>query len=489
MCRGLFLVLLGTTGLSGRAIAQGPIAAPITKGNVRIELELVADDLTAPHYLTHAHDNSGRLFIVDQRGDILLNKNGVQQSTPYFSVNNLLVNTRPGFDERGLIGMAFHPDFANQGTSGFGKFYTNTSEPTSGAADFPVSPPTGDQYEHQGVIREWTVDPTQDVISGSPVSRELLRVDQPQFNHNGGALVFGPDKNLYIGYGDGGGGGDDEPGHGPIGNGQNINTILGSIARIDPFGNNSANGNYGVPADNPFVGQTGVDEIYAYGVRNPFQFNFDVDAATGLASAGTTERLIVADVGQSNIEEVDVVNLGDNLGWRYKEGSFFYDPTTNAVSETPFPGIVLPSGFAPVDPVLEYDHDEGRSIVGGFIYRGTELPELEGKYVFADFTTGGFASSNGRLFYGDLDTGEINEFILGFDDRALGLFNKGIGRGPDGELYLIAGSNLGPFRDPVTNEGFGSVFKIVRAVPEPSSVVMLAALSGAVILRRRSKAS
>ena len=343
---------------------------------------------------------------------------------------------------------------------------------------------------HQGVIREWTVDPTLDVITSPIASRELIRVDQPQANHNGGALNFGPDNNLYIGYGDGGGANDlgfsgDPEGHGPNGNGANSETILGSVVRIDPLGRNDQQQRtiWSIPANNPYVGAAGLDEIYVSGLRNPFQFGFDVDPATGQVTATATGRFILPDVGQNNIEEVNIAQLGDDLGWRYKEGSFFFDPVTGGVSTTEFPSIVLPTGFSPVDPKLEYDHDEGASIVGGYIYRGNAIPELDGKYVFADWGTFG-SIPNGRLFYGDLDTGEIKELIIGFDDRALGLHARGIGRGADGELYVVTGVNLGP------SGSLGGVFKIVSAgvaVPEPSSLAVLALLSTTVVLRRRSR--
>ncbi len=306
------------------------------------------------------------------------------------------------YDERGLLGLAFHPDFNNSGTGGFGKFYTHTSEDASGTADFTISLPGGVEPDHQGVIREWTFDPTLDVIAASTVSRELIRVDQPQFNHNGGALVFGPDSQLYLGFGDGGAARDIGDGHSTTGNGQNSTTIHGSILRIDPLGNDSANGNYGIPTDNPFVNDASFqNEIYAYGLRNPFQFDFDVNPVDGSVGGDYSGDLIVADVGQNNIEEVDIVSSGDNLGWNFKEGSFFYDAEANAVSETPWAGIDLPTGFDPVDPSLEYDHDEGLSVVGGYIYRGSEIPKLYGKYVFGDFS-GDFFDPTGRMFVGDL---------------------------------------------------------------------------------------
>ncbi|MGI9515948.1 MAG: PQQ-dependent sugar dehydrogenase, partial [Pirellulaceae bacterium] len=308
---------------------QGPIADTIGLSNIVIELELVADNLVAPNYLTHAGDRTDRLFVVDQDGFVHLIKNGKQQATPYLDASSLIValggfnppfhDPFVDFDERGLLGLAFHPDFNQRSREGFGRFYTYTSEPNSGVSDFTVAIGPGDMFDHQAVvIREWTVDPSADVIVGDPavISRILMRIDEPQFTHNGGMVAFGPDRMLYISLGDGGNGHDAGMGHGTDGNGQDPTNVLGTILRIDPLGKNSANGQYGVPADNPFVFGPEVDEIFAWGLRNPFRFSFDTDPATGMISPGTTGQLIVADVGQRNIEEVNIVLPGDNLGWR-----------------------------------------------------------------------------------------------------------------------------------------------------------------------------
>ena len=489
------LVALLTTVLSvatnwSTGHGQGPISDPIERSDVRVGINQLAGDFVAPHYLASVNDNSGRLFVVDQAGDIGLIKNGVVQSSPWFSTSSLLpelglFGTQDPFgdyDERGLLGFAVHPDFSKAGAAGFGKFYTHTSENISGNADFTVAMPAGVTHDHQGVIREWTVDPTLDSVGSSETvaSREILRVDQPQSNHNGGALVFGPDQNLYIGFGDGGGAKDEGNGHGVIGNGADRSTIHGSILRINPFGNSSSNGQYGIPDDNPFLSDpSSIDEIFAYGLRNPFQFNFDVNPEDGSVGGMFTGDLLVADVGQSNIEEINRVNSGDDLGWRYKEGSFFYDNFLNEVSETPIDGIVLPDGFNPIDPLLEYDHDEGISVVGGFIYRGAAIPELQGKYVFGDFS-GDFFNPSGRLFVGDLETGIIEELLSGDE---LGMFVKGIGRDADGELYILAGTNLGPFRDDA-GVGYGGVFKLT-AVPEPSGSLLVVAFAGFIFVRRQ----
>jgi glucose/arabinose dehydrogenase len=426
--------------------SEDPISEPIEKGSVRIELEAVASGLVAPVYLTHAGDSTDRLFVVDQPGKILIIEDGMLLKTPFLDIRDRV--HMPGFfgtldesdfDERGLLGLAFHPGFGDPQSPGYQKIYTYTSEMNVLPADFTTEPlPDGVVHDHQSVIAEWMVDMVNPDIIDPDTRREIMRIDEPQFNHDGGMVDFGRDGYLYISLGDGGAADDVADGHGDTGNGQNINTVLGSILRIDPLDPMitvdkldavSANGSYRVPVDNPFVGTDGVDEIYAYGFRNPWRFSFHPD----------TGDLIVGDVGQNQIEEVDIVHKGDNHGWNLKEGTFRFNPVDGTVSDD-LSG--LPAGL--IDPVAEYDHDEGITVVGGYIYRGSAIPELWGKYVFGDFSTG-FFLADGRLLYADLGTGLIKELVLGIDDRDLGLYIKAFGQDADGELYLLAGNNLGPF--------------------------------------------
>ncbi len=423
-----------------------PIPEPIEKGAVSIGLEVVASGLTAPVYLTHAGDGTDRLFVVNQPGKIWVIENGQLLNTPFLDVTDRV--HMPGFfgtldvndfDERGLLGLAFHPGFANPQSPGYQKIYTYTSEPFDFPPDFTTEPlPAGVVYDHQSVITEWTVDSANPNIIDASTRREIMRIDQPQFNHDGGMVDFGRDGYLYISLGDGGAADDVADGHGATGNGQNKNTVHGSILRIDPLDPMittdsldavSANGSYRVTADNPFVGVDGVDEIYAYGFRNPWRFSFHPD----------TGDLIVGDVGQNEIEEIDVVHAGGNYGWNLKEGTFRFDPAEGTVSDD-LTG--LPTGL--IDPVAQYDHDDGITTIGGFIYRGSAIPELWGKYVFGDFSSD-FFLADGRLLYADLGTGLIREFTIGIDDRDLGLYVKAFGQDADGELYLLAGTNLGPF--------------------------------------------
>ncbi|MFT4585683.1 MAG: glucose/arabinose dehydrogenase [Gammaproteobacteria bacterium] len=382
------------------------------------------------------------------------------------------------FDERGLLGAAFHLEFASNG-----KFYTFTSEAIDEPADFSVTLPVGESFNHQSVVAEWTTT-TGDGNSNSInvlSRREVLRIDNPQFNHNGGMINFGRDEPLYIAVGDGGNADDVGSGHSfPQGNGQDRTNVLGSFLRIDVDGRDSANGQYGIPSDNPFIdpeadpGDEFADEIFAYGFRNPYRFNFDTE----------TGELIAGDVGQGEIEEVDIVVSGGNYGWSLKEGSFRFDPNTGEI----FDDVAADSLTEDlIDPVLEYDHDEGSSVIGGFVYRGSAITELIGKYVFGEFTNDGFFVPGGRLLYGDLDSSLIQEFIIGLDVRAFGLFVNGLGIDADGELYVLGTTDLGPRVAGALSTG-GQIVKLVAApVPLPGAVWLFgSALAGIRLARRKA---
>jgi hypothetical protein len=426
---------------------EDPIPEPIPLGDITIRLIPLIDGLVAPNWGVPApgicQQKLPRMFITDQVGIVWALHLRSRERTVFLDVSDRLVPLGafgPGtFDERGLLGIAFHPDYSENGL-----LYTYTSEPVSGEADFSTMPP-GTAPNHQSVVREWQVpDPCNRASVVDPgSSRELLRIDEPQFNHNGGALNFGPDGMLYIALGDGGQADDQGVGHSPQGNGQDTTNPLGDILRLDPQGSNSANGQYGIPDDNPFVGQSGyVPEIYASGFRNPFRFSFD--PATG--------EMWIGDVGQNDIEEVDKGVSGGNFGWNLKEGSFCFNPNGTE------PGFVTDCapGQVPddlIDPVAEFDHDEGIAVIGGFVYHGKLVPALRGKYVFGDFdrpTPG----RDGRLFYLDED-GQIFEFRL--DRReTLGLALLGFGVDSVGNVYVLANATGTPFGET------GVIFKISR---------------------------
>jgi len=348
-----------------------------------------------------------------------------------------------GYDERGLLGMAFHPDFRRNGL-----FYTFSSQPVKGKADFSTMP-AGAAPNCQSVITEWRVmDPEnddEDLVVDMSSARELMRIDKPQFNHNGGTLVFGPDNMLYISLGDGGNANDRGVGHVPGGNAQSLapGNVLGKILRIDPLGRNSANGKYGIPCDNPFVEEgTAPAEVWAYGFRNVFRMSFD----------SRRGKLWAGDVGQNDIEEVDIVEKGHNYGWPIKEGTFLFDVDS---TETGFvyansPGS--PSGLT--DPIAEYDHNDAGvsqriAIVGGFVYRGHELRDLRGQYVFGDYSSA-FAQPLGHMFILNRREREV-EYL---DAPGLAVF--GFGEDSRGEMYLL-GNGSGVFNDTT-----GKVMRIAR---------------------------
>ncbi len=443
--QGVLWLWLGLS-LAGTPPAEAldnPIPAPIPTSTIRVGLETVATGLVAPNLLVDPSDGTDRLLVVDQPGQIWLIKDGTLLETPFLNVSDRLVSLNTFFDERGLFGLALHPQFSMPGTGGYRRLYTYTSEPNIGTADFVDGTINTD---HQSVVAEWLVDANNPDVVDSSTRREIVRIDQPQANHNAGMLAFGPDMNLFIALGDGGNGDDQGDGHSPQGNAQDLEKVHGKILRIDPLGNNSANSQYGIPGNNPFTTDpNAIDEIFAYGFRNPFRFSFE------LAADGTqTDNMIIADVGQHDIEEVNTMDVsvdgGSNFGWRVKEGTFIFDeggPGVDGDVTADSPG--QPPGL--VDPVVQYDHTEGRAIIGGYVYRGNEIAGLQGSYDFADYEGPGMG--RGRIFETDLDAAnpQIRELLL--DDGPLvtgGQFDfriKGFGQDAEGNVYVLAGEGFG----------------------------------------------
>ena len=304
----------------------------------------VATGFTNPEDLQQPNDASGRLFVVEQGGRIqMIQSDGTRASSPFLDVTG-----RDGFTsggETGLLGLTFHPLYAQNR-----RFFVNYTRTIGG--------------QLQTVIAEFTASASNANFADVATENILFTVDQPFSNHNGGGLTFAKDGFLYIGLGDGGGSGD------PQCNGQNINVLLGKILRIDVDSAPAAGLNYALPADNPFVGKTGRDEIWLYGLRNPFRFSFD----TG------NGNLWIGDVGQDSFEEVDMLTPqqgGANMGWNIREGTH---PFTSPCSQT---------GTALTDPIFDYDHSAGdKTVIGGHVYRGTKMPALVGAYVFGDFISG-----------------------------------------------------------------------------------------------------
>jgi glucose/arabinose dehydrogenase len=451
------------------------VAAPTgaASGSTIVELETVASGLTAPVGLTHAGDGSGRLFIVEQTGQIRIVEDGAVLATPFLDISGLLPVLNTFFDERGLLGVAFHPTY-----SANGRFYVRYSSPRTGGIGEPCFGTS--RGCHSEVLAEYRVS-TEDANVADPTSGVVLfTVDEPQFNHDAGDVAFGPDGFLYFTLGDGGGAHDglaDVPvSHGPIGNGQNIETTLGSILRIDVnhravchrgttlrVGTPATDAHlrhgdtlgacagdqpmalYGIPSDNPFADATGADEIYAYGLRNPYKFSFD-------DGPGGDGALYLADVGQNLFEEVNIIERGGNYGWVIREGFHCFDafnPTTppTTCSDTG------PFGEPLLDPIVEYSHpgsgfspEFGITVIGGFVYRGSESPGLVGSYIFGDFAEA-FFNPSGKLLFLDDPTGPsppIEQIQIGLDDRDYGLFLKGFGEDENGEIYACGSTALAP---------------------------------------------
>ena len=297
---------------------------------------------TDPVGIYHAGDNSNRLFVLEQTGTIKVfnNDSSIQNADVFLDLTSI-VEQDGGYTEEGLLGLAFHPDYIENGY-----FYVNYTS----------------HNPRRNVIARYSVsddNPTQ----GNPESAFIiLEVNQPYTNHNGGQMGFGPDGYLYIIFGDGGSSGD------PLGHGQNLSTLLGSLIRID-IDNPSDGLNYGIPSDNPFIAPLAArDEIYAYGLRNMWRFSWDSE----------TGMLWGSDVGQYNWEEIDIIYPGLNYGWNTMEGNHCYPAGSNCNSD----------GFEP--PVWEYALyvDGVCSITGGFVYRGSNIPSIYGKYIYGDWCTG-----------------------------------------------------------------------------------------------------
>jgi len=401
-----------------------PFPKKITKSDVRVALQPVASGLASPVQLVAAPDRADRLFIVDQAGTVRVLEAGVLRDAPFLDATGRLVPLKPGFDERGLLSIAFDPGYRDPQSPGHRRVFAYLSEPVAGEATFPFLHSADAPPDHHAVIASWKV--REDGLQVDPATRrELMRVAEPQFNHNGGMIAFGPDGFLYAGFGDGGSANDLGPGHNPTtGNGQDPNVVLGKMLRIDVQGRDAANGAYGIPRDNPFAQGGGLPEIFALGLRNPWRFGF------------SGKKLIVGDVGQNKLEMIHLVEKGRNYGWRLREGTFKFN-VTGAIDDD-LTG--LPPGLTA--PVLQYDRDEGTSVIGGYLYRGRALPALRGQYVFGDYRNG--KTFSGRLFYAQIPNGEIRELRIGPAEAEMGFLLKGFGEDAGGELYLCGSAQPGP---------------------------------------------
>ncbi len=302
-----------------------------------VHLTLLTKGLNQPVQLTHAGDISGRIFVTEQAGTIRIVEEGVLILKPFLDIRE---RVKAG-GEKGLLSMAFHPSFKKNG-----RFFVNYTSSKglrlhTVVSEFRVTPDPNDAYEESEKI--------------------ILEVAQPYSNHNGGQIAFGPDGYLYIGMGDGGAGND------PHGNGQKLSTLLGAILRID-IDNKEGRMNYTIPPDNPFDDNLFTrPEIFAYGLRNPWRFSFDP----------LTRILYAGDVGQNAREEIDVIESGKNYGWNIMEGSI----CTPGVNPN-----CSPNGLT--SPIIDYGRKEGITVIGGYVYRGRNIPALCGAYIYGDFGSG-----------------------------------------------------------------------------------------------------
>ena len=535
----------------------------VVQGTIVIGLETVATNLSHPIGLVDPNDGSGRKFIFEQTGQVrVLESDGSVAAEPFMDVSTNLISLvldSIGYDERGLLGLVLDSDFSENGT-----LYYYASLPTNAPVDYAF--PSGTSIDHHSAVMErvYVDSNNNNLFDGADTysERELLRFEQPVAesfsyigsNHNSGHLAFDSNGYLMVSIGDGGDRDDTGNGHGPIGNGADPSNIWGSIIRIDPAGNNSANGAYGIPADNPFVNSSALseapatlyvgngyfsgeyydffgdaagterlymsdlvfyegstytfekisggshpfylsdlpkgngsyhygtlsltlsssatisqsdgivsgesfsvtiptgyqndlhyyctrsshtvmvgaistavrpnlEEIYAYGLRNPWTFS--QDPVSGV--------IYSADSGQDTIQEVNVIVAGGNYGWRAKEGSYLFDPVSCTVGTL----TNAPALTGLVDPLVEYDHGQGyANVIGGHVYRGSQIPALQGMYVCGDY---GPFTPPGELFYVDTTVAEpvLKRFQIGAVDRELITDVRGFSLDADGELYFV----------------------------------------------------
>ncbi len=457
----IFLVILVCTKITPAQIVA-PIPEPIEKSEFSVGLDEIVQipnsgtDIQKAarlNLLTHAGDGSGRLFVNDMRGKLYVIINNT--ATVYMNLKQLIcADFTYESVQQGFAYFTFHPEFADNGI-----FYTVTSEiKDSGTPDFPVTKTILDsdqniiESSHHDVIREWkATEPSSNTFAGT--SREILRIEEPYSDHNIGQIGFNPNAKpgdddyglLYIAVADGGSDGFPVSDTDPLDNGQDLGTPLGKILRINPLGNNSSNGQYGIPSGNPFVADNApqtLAEIWAYGLRNPHRFSWDT---------GGEGKMLIADTGQAFIEEVNLGIKGANYGWGEREGTWVIEENNENIL---FP---LPQDDAKYNytyPVAQYDHDippeiEGQyaiAITGGYVYRGKAIPELIGQYIFADF------GSDARFFHVRVDElvdgkqAEIKELRL-FDGDREASFLEIIGQGrsdvrfgvdEEGEIYVTS---------------------------------------------------
>jgi glucose/arabinose dehydrogenase len=415
------------------------VPARAQNGGSSVRLTPIATGLVSPVALTEIPDGSGRLLIVDQIGLIRVwTPDGGLLAEPFLDLRSSMVELAPQYDERGLLGLALHPEYAANG-----RFYVFYNAPLRSGA-----PP---DWDDTATISEFTVSSTNPNVANTAES-VLLEIDKPQSNHNGGALAFGPDGFLYISIGDGGGANDVGPGHvedwfgdNAGGNGQDVDeNLLGSILRIDVNADGPGGVPYAIPGDNPFADGPGMDEIWAFGFRNPYRMAFDGD------------RLFVGDAGQGMWEEVSIAVAGGNFGWNVKEGRHCFDAERPERVPANCPESMT-DGAALIDPIIEYANVANRHgggvgvvVVGGDVYRGSAIPRFDGQYIFGDFSRS-VGKPDGVLLIArprPNDRWKVRELsIAGRERGRLNHYLLGFGTDAAGEMYVLGKNALGPTGD------------------------------------------
>jgi glucose/arabinose dehydrogenase len=430
----------------------------------KIGLSLVAANLSSPMMLTGVPDITGRLFIVDQIGLVrIVTRDGTLLDRPFLDIRDRMVQLSPDYDERGLLSLAFHPGFESNG-----RFFVFYSAPLRSGA------PTG--WSCTNRLSEFRVSSSDPNVADPASERIILEVDKPSSNHNGGQISFGPDGYLYIPLGDGGGADDTGLGHTPgTGNAQDLMSPLGKILRID-VDSLSPGKQYGIPQGNPFAySRNALPEIFAYGFRNPAFASFDFYGS---------HRYIVASAGQKLFESAYIVLPGGNYGWNIREGTHCFDPQDDS---RPKPGPCPVSGARGeplIGPIFEGGHDIGNTIVGGYIYRGRDIPTLTGEYIFGywstSFTTGDgsllvasppqgwdigrYPDSVSRLTARDNQMWTGSQFSIANNPNGrINAFVRGFGEDNQLEIYVMVNEKGGP--DP--NSRTGMVLKMVPASTLP----------------------
>jgi len=427
---------------------DGASSTPLARGQPRIGLEKISGGFSSPMMIASPNDGSGRIFVVDQIGLVrTITAGGTLLDGPFLDLRDRMVRLSTGYDERGLLSIAFHPDFRNN--SRVFAFYS---------APLRAGAPSG--WSCTNRLSEFRISPGDANTVDVSTEKILLTVDKPQSNHNGGPMLFGPDDGyLYLALGDGGGSDDTGAGHiRNTGNAQDMSTMLGKILRIDIDTGGTGGTPYSVPPDNPFVGTAGIlPEIYASGLRNPAYMSFD---------SGAGHRLTTAVAGQRLFESVFVITKGGNYGWNIREGTHCFDPANNAVPLARGCPVTGPRGEPLIGPIVELGHDVGTTIIGGYIYRGSALPGLNGSYIFGDWSKAFGGSGDGTILVSTPPAGyDIGRYPAVLDaitpqdnqmwttqevriststNGKVNAFVRGFWEDADHEIYILTSRNAGP---------------------------------------------